>query len=257
MKQKDLPVGFLDSGIGGLSVLKEAVKLLPNEDFLYYGDSKNAPYGTKTRKEVQMLTGDIVGFLRERGVKAIVIACNTATSAAASLLREKFNDMPIVGIEPALKPAVIHHIKERVLVMATPMTIREQKFQQLVQLYGKEVQIIELPCEGLMEFVERGVLEGEEIEAYLKALLGPYLDQKIGAIVLGCTHYPFLKNSIAKISGAEVDIIDGSLGTSKELKRRLEEEGLLNDKKEKGTVEILNSLEGNKMLDLSYRLLSL
>lgn len=257
MKQKDLPVGFLDSGIGGLSVLKEAVKLLPNEDFLYYGDSKNAPYGTKTRKEVQMLTGDIVGFLRERGVKAIVIACNTATSAAASLLREKFNDMPIVGIEPALKPAVIHHIKERVLVMATPMTIREQKFQQLVQLYGKEAQIIELPCEGLMEFVERGVLEGEEIEAYLKALLGPYLDRKIGAIVLGCTHYPFLKNSIAKISGTEVDIIDGSLGTSKELKRRLEEEGLLNDKKEKGTVEILNSLEGNKMLDLSYRLLSL
>lgn len=257
MEQKNLPVGFLDSGIGGLSVLKEAIKLLPNEDFLYYGDSKNAPYGTKSVKEVQLLTENIVLLLRKRGVKAIVIACNTATSAAASLIREKFNDMPVVGIEPALKPAVIHHTHERVLVMATPMTIQEQKFRQLMNLYDKRARIIELPCEGLMEFVEKGILEGEELEAYLKEHIGPYLNQKIGAVVLGCTHYPFLKDSISRLVGNGVEIIDGSLGTSRELKRRLEEEGLLNEKTEKGTVEILNSSEEREMIDLSYRLLSL
>lgn len=252
---KNSPIGFFDSGVGGLSVMKKAIELMPNENYIYYGDSKNAPYGVRNTTEVKKLTFDVVEFLLNKGVKAIVIACNTATSAAVSDLRDEYKDIPIIGIEPALKPAVESDKEGKVIVMATPMTLSEKKFKGLMEKYKNEKEIISLPMPGLVEFIENGILDGEEITEFIDEKLKPYKKFQISTIVLGCTHYPFVKNIIQKIVGEDVDIIDGSLGTSKELKRKLEEKQLLNDSMEKGKIKIYNSGNRDGVIELSETLL--
>ena len=162
--RQECPIGVFDSGVGGISVLRELVAQMPNENYIFFGDSKNAPYGTKTLEEVQKLTCADAEYLLSRGVKALVVACNTATSAAIRILREKYADMPVIGIEPALKPAVHAGGHPRVLVMATPMTLREEKFHALMQRFESDAEILRLPCSGLVEYVEQGVLEGAELE---------------------------------------------------------------------------------------------
>ena len=147
-----MSIAVFDSGVGGISVLKSLVEVMPNEDFIYYGDSANAPYGTKTLEQVRALTC----------AKGLVVACNTATSAAVRILREQYPDVPIVGIEPAVKPAMLFMENPRVLVMATPMTIREEKLKKLMDRYRHLGEIIPLPCPGLMNFVERGDLYGDD-----------------------------------------------------------------------------------------------
>lgn len=236
------PIGVFDSGVGGISVLRELVAQMPNENYIFYGDSKNAPYGTKTLKEVQQLTCRDAEYLCSLGVKALVVACNTATSAAIKILRAKYQDMPVIGIEPALKPAV--HAKEhpRVLVMATPMTLREEKFQALMQKFDAQAKIIPLPCPGLVEFVERGELDGPVLEAFLYDLFDPYLKNPVDCVVLGCTHYPFVRGTIQKVLGSHVLVFDGGKGTARETQRRLEECGLRNPGKEKGNIILHNSL---------------
>lgn len=254
INKKEGLIGFLDSGVGGISVLNEAVKLLPNENYLYFGDSKNAPYGNRPAEEVRKLTEKNVEFLIEKGAKAVVIACNTATSAAAAYLRAKYQDIPIIGVEPALKPAALEHKGEKVLVMATSMTLAEKKFRNLMNRYEKDADIIPVPCPGLMEFVEQGKLEGEEVESFLAGILTEDICAGAGAVVLGCTHYPFLKGTIRKLIGSETDIYDGGSGTARQLKRRLAKAGLLREGGEKGSLTIMNSLENKFMLDLSHRL---
>ena len=155
-EKRKLPIGFMDSGLGGLSVLKEAVRIMPNEDFIYYGDSFHAPYGTKHPDVIRELTFTVVEKLLDQGIKGLAVACNTATSAAVAKLRVMYPDLPIVGIEPAIKPAVKMSRGGTILVMATPMTIKQEKFQRLLGLYQKEAKIIPIPCKGLMEFVEHG-----------------------------------------------------------------------------------------------------
>ena len=257
MKNKEKPIGFFDSGVGGISVLRESLKVLPNEDFIYFGDSINAPYGIKDVNEVRKLTFSAVDFLIDKGVKVIVIACNTATSAAIDLLRAKYMDIPIIGIEPALKPAVIISRGKSVIIMATPMTLAEKKFSKLMALYNKEVNIIPLPCAGLVELIESGVIEGDRIEAYLKEKLKGFMHLDVSCIVLGCTHYPFIKNELVKVVGDKTIIIDGSVGTVNQLKRQLTGNNILNEKKTKGIVTIYNSSNSNNIIDLSYRLLKL
>ena len=139
MDNKRRPIGFFDSGVGGLSVMREALKIMPNEDYIYFGDSKNAPYGTRTVDEVRKLTFDAVDFLLSKGVKGIVIACNTATSAAVAALRMEYPELPIVGIEPALKPAVELNKEGSILIMATSMTLKEKKFNNLMEKYRIEL----------------------------------------------------------------------------------------------------------------------
>lgn len=256
MDNKYEAIGVLDSGLGGLSVLREAIKIMPNENFIYFGDSKNAPYGVKSAEQVKKLTFDVVEYLLGKGVKGIMVACNTATSAAVADLRIKYPEIPIVGIEPALKPAVNSSDEGKVLVMATPMTLKEAKFHKLLDRYKGKKEIGLVPCGGLMEYVEQGILEGEELENYLREKLEPFMDSKISSIVLGCTHYPFVKDAIVKVVGQGINIIDGSLGTSKELKRRLNEKGLLNDKDEKGTIKIINSSNRQELIDLSWKLIN-
>jgi len=257
LDRKDKPIGLFDSGVGGISVLKEAVNILPNEDFIYFGDSANAPYGTKKIEEVQNLSFKAVDFLLNKGVKAVVVACNTATSAAIEQLRQRYVGVPIIGIEPALKPAVELGNKGKILIMATPMTLAETKFNKLMKAYKNEADIEPLPCAGLVELIEAGKLDGEEMEQFLKIKLEPFQDGNIAAIVLGCTHYPFVKKQIISVLHREVAIIDGSEGTAKQLKRQLEGYRLLREGTEKGTVKIFNSLENNRqIIELSNRLLN-
>lgn len=256
MEKSQAPIGVFDSGVGGISVLRELVKLMPEENYIYYGDSKHAPYGSKTLDEVRRLTGEHIEYLVKSGVKAVVIACNTATSAAIDLLREKYPDMPIVGIEPALKPAVLYKENAKVLVMATPMTIREEKFHHLMRLYEDQATIYPLSCPGLPEFVEAGNLDGADLEQFLRELFVPYLG-RVDAVVLGCTHYPFVRPMIQKIFGNDVAIFDGGGGTARELRRRMKECGILNTTGKNGTVRIENSKETPEEINLCEKLLSL
>ena len=196
------PIAFFDSGLGGISVLRETVRLLPEENYLYYGDSLHAPYGVKTVDEVTARSRAIVRHLLDEGAKAIVIACNTATSAAANTLR-----VPIIGTEPALKPAVERHPGGRILVMATAMTVKEQKFQALRAQYEQQAEIIPIPCSGLMEFVEQGILRGEQLLAYLFEKLSPYLKVPVDAVVLGCTHYPLVKEYFRRYLPSNVRVV--------------------------------------------------
>ena len=235
---RQAPIGMFDSGVGGISVLREAVRLLPHERFLFYGDTAHAPYGTKDKAEVLRLSRQVVETLLARGAKAIVIACNTATSAAAAALRAQYPDLPIIGMEPALKPAQKLHRDGIVLSLATPGTIAGEKYAHLYSLYGEGV--VSLPCPGLMEFVERGELDGECLNAYLDRLFAPYRGGKVEAIVLGCTHYVFLKSAVARFF-PQVPLIDGNEGTVRQLKRRLEERGLLAPEEAIGGTELISS----------------
>lgn len=237
MRKPTDPIGMFDSGVGGISVLREAVHMLPNEQFLFYGDTKNAPYGTKTPDQVRSLARNVVQELLQRGAKAIVIACNTATSAAAAALRAEY-DLPIIGMEPALKPASLLHKKGIVLSLATPGTIAGEKYAQLYALYGEGVE--SLPCPGLMEFVERGEMDTPMLHAYLNTLFAPYAEKQVEAIVLGCTHYVFLRNAIARHFPG-VPLIDGNEGAVRQLIRRLEAEKLLAPQGAAGGVKLLSS----------------
>lgn len=255
MKKAKQPIGVFDSGVGGISVLRELVKLMPNENYIFYGDSGNAPYGTKTLEEVQQLTLQDAEHLYKQGIKALIVACNTATSAAVHLLREKYVDIPVIGIEPALKPAVLFKENPSVLVMATPMTIREEKFHNLMLRFKSQAQIFPLPCPGLVEFVEKGDLDSIELEEFLKQLFAPYEKEQIDAVVLGCTHYPLVREKIQKVLGGQVKLFDGGEGTARETKRKLEAFGMLNPSTEKGSVIFQNSLAGNEILELSNYLM--
>lgn len=255
MEEKRRPIGVFDSGLGGISVLRELVALMPQENFIFYGDSKHAPYGTKTLEEVQKLTCMDAKILVEQGVKALVVACNTATSAAITILRQRYADMPVIGIEPALKPAVLVKAHPRVLVMATPMTLREEKFRKLMDKFKEQAEILPLPCPGLVEFVERGELEGQELELFLRGLFAPYIRQPVDCVVLGCTHYPFVKDTIQKVLGEKVLIFDGGAGTARETWRRLKECGQLNMSEERGSVILQNSIGTKEMEEMGWLLL--
>lgn len=246
MEKRECPVGVFDSGLGGISVLRELVALMPQENFIFYGDSRHAPYGTKTLREVQRLTIADAEYLIDQGVKALVVACNTATSAAITVLREKYADIPVIGIEPALKPAVLVRAHPRVLVMATPMTLREEKFRKLMKRFEERADIISLPCPGLVEFVERGELSGERLERFLREIFAEH-GKTADCVVLGCTHYPFVRGAIQKVLGDQVLIFDGGAGTARETKRRLKECGLLKPSERRGTVLLQNSLHTAEM----------
>lgn len=257
MEQRDKSIGFFDSGLGGISVLKEALKIMPNENYIYFGDSKNAPYGRKSIDEVKDLTFKAIEFLLSKDVKAIVVACNTATSAAIRELREKYSSIPIVGIEPAVKPAVKLDRNGKIVIMATPVTLAQKKFKDLYEQYKLDTEIEPLPCPELVEFVERGEVSGERVFNYIKEKLSTYEYENIGAIVLGCTHYPFVEEIIKKVVGDDIPVIHGGEGTAKQLQRLLKENDIQTKNNEKGIVEVYNSLEDEKIIDLSKKLLDL
>jgi glutamate racemase len=255
-ENNERPIGVFDSGVGGISVLRELIRIMPNEDYIYLGDSKNAPYGTKTLEQVRQLSFQNTRLLLAQGAKGLVVACNTATSAAVRLMRSEYPDVPIVGIEPALKPAALQKPHPKVLVMATPVTLEQEKFRQLMARFQDQADIYPLACPGLMEFVEAGDLESEELRQFLRELLSPYLKMGLDSVVLGCTHYPFAAGMIRQILGERVSIFDGGAGTAREMRRRLEEAGLRNPQESCGTVRFENSLATEKELALCRRLLA-
>ena len=257
MSKKTKPIAVFDSGVGGISVLRELVKILPNENYIYYGDSKNAPYGMKDKETVKQLTIDAAKYLFAQGAKGLVVACNTATSAAVRVLREMYPEIPIVGIEPAVKPAATLKPNCRVLAMATPMTIREEKFQKLMAKYEDQAaEIIPLPCPGLMDFVERGDLNSDSLRSYLEELLFAHRIHPVDSVVLGCTHYPFVRGMIQEVLGPDVVVYDGGEGTAREMRRRLAEADLLNPSEEKGIVDFQNSLQDEAKIELCKKLLN-
>jgi len=249
--KSDNYIAVFDSGVGGISVLRHLKRLLPSERFLYFGDSANAPYGTKTKEQVRCLTFAAAEKLINQGIKALVVACNTATSAAITELRRAYPDLIIIGIEPALKLAADKFPGGRLGVMATPMTLREEKFALLLERFQESCDIYKIPAPGLVELIESGRADSPETDELLKALFAPY--PKLDALVLGCTHYPFAAGAISRVLGEKVALLDGGDGTARETKRRLEEAGLL--RTGEGSVTFVNSKNSPELLALSRRLL--
>ncbi len=251
---KNAPIGVMDSGMGGISVLREMAALLPQENFIFYGDSANAPYGSRDTEEIYELTENVVQKLIKRDVKAVVIACNTASSAAGQRLREEYPELPIVAIEPALKPAVISCPQGRVVVLATEATLREKKFARLLEEWKSKAEILKLPLPGLPEFVERGELDSPTLRSFLQQFFDSLGDKPVDGVVLGCTHYPFVRRVIKDMLGPDVKIFDGAPGTARQLRRRLYLRNLLSDRQSPGQITWLNSSPDTKMLELSQKL---
>ena len=245
-------IAVFDSGVGGISVLRHLVRVMPSERYLYFGDSANAPYGTKTKEEVKALSFAAAEKLLERGIKALVVACNTATSAAIADLRAAYPERIVIGIEPALKLAADTVPGGCIGVMATPMTLREEKFARLMERFDKTCRILKLPAPGLVELIESGKADSPEADALLRNLFAPY-DVTLDALVLGCTHYPFAAKAITRVLGDHVTLMDGGDGTARETKRRLAEAGLLREGE--GEIIIENSKPDDKLLELSWELL--
>ncbi|MBQ8880588.1 MAG: glutamate racemase [Oscillospiraceae bacterium] len=253
MAAKTAPIGVFDSGVGGISVLKELVALLPDENYLYFGDSANAPYGEKSTEEVRKLTLQAAEMLIGRGVKALVVACNTATAAAINILRRTYPETVIIGIEPALKVATDHFPTGHIGIMATAVTLREEKLAHQLERFP-EAAVERIGAPGLVELIEQGKADAPETEELLRKCLSPYIG-KLDALVLGCTHYPFVKETVGKILGRSVQLLDGGAGTARQTKRCLEQADLLNPGP--GSVTVENSLNTPKMLELSRRLLTM
>ena len=234
------PIGVFDSGVGGLSVLAEIARQLPHEDLLYFADSANCPYGPRPTEEIQQLSRAVVEFLLGQGAKLIVVACNTASAAALTYLRQTFA-VPIVGMVPAVKPAVTMTESKVVGVLATRVTLQGRLFSDVVERFATDIEVIPQVCPGLVERVEAGELNGPETEALLRRCLEPPLERGADILVLGCTHYPFLIPAMRRIAGADVAILDPSPAVARQVGRVLAERGLLNPKAEPGRRVYLTS----------------
>ena len=228
------PVGVFDSGVGGLSVLQALRHELPHEDFLYVGDSDHAPYGDRAAAFVVERAVTITGFLVGQGAKAVVVACNTATAIAAASLRARFA-IPIIAIEPAVKPAASRTRSRVVGVLATTGTLSSANMAKLLAGYGDDVEFVIQPCTGLADQVEKGELASDRTRALVEQYVRPIIDKGADVVVLGCTHYPFLREIIQQAAGPAVDVIDPAIAVARELRRRLDDAGLLNRGTDSGT----------------------
>ena len=251
MKNASAYIGVFDSGVGGISVLRQLKKLLPNERYLYFGDSINAPYGTRPVEQIRELTLAAAEKLMKQGLKALVIACNTATSASLEALKEAYPELIIVGIEPAVAMAAEKFPGGHVGVIATPATLRGQRFLNSKARYEANCRITPLPAPGLMDLVEAGKYDSPEADALLHSILDPYAGELDG-LILGCTHYPFAENSIRRVVGEGVALLDGAVMTAQQTKEALEQAGLLYSGP--GETVFQNSLPGERMLTLSRQL---
>lgn len=221
------PIGLFDSGLGGLSVMREVRALLPAEDLLYFADSAYCPYGSRSETEIRRRALRIAAFFRRQGAKMLVVACNTASVAALERLRARYPDWPIVGMEPAVKPAVAATRNGRIGVLATTVTLHGERFAALLQRYAQGISVYSLPGQGLVERVEAGQVDTPETAAYLRELLSPLQIAQVDTLVLGSTHYPFLRPLIAEVMGPEVTIVDSGAAVARQVRRVLEEQDLL------------------------------
>ena len=246
-------IGVMDSGVGGISVLKHIHALLPHENLMYVADSKYAPYGNKTAEEITARCMILGNFLISHHVKALVVACNTATAAAIDELRETF-DIPIIGMEPAVKSAAEASKNGVIGVLATVGTLKSAQFAALLASYGRNVKVVTQACVGLVECIERGELDTPETKALIRLYATPLLAEGADTIVLGCTHYPFVKHVIQEIVGDKITLIDTGAAVAKQLKRQLEEKGLLSTSQEKAEVKFWTNSEAENASQVTEKL---
>ncbi len=222
----DQPIGIFDSGLGGLSVAREIRRLLPGENIVYIADSAYCPYGGRSLDEITERATAVSEMLLQRGAKLIVVACNTASGAAIDLLRTMYA-APIVGLEPAVKPAAASSLVGRVAVLATPATLKTQRFNRLVDRHANGVELVKVPCPGFVELVESGRISGPETMRVVRRVLKPVLEADVDRVVLGCTHYPFLRGVIADVVGPGVEILDSGAAVARQVERVLMNHRLL------------------------------
>ena len=246
-------IGFFDSGIGGITIWESVNRLLPNENTIYLADSNNSPYGTKSHDELINISKENVDFLINKKCKLIVVACNTATTNSINFLRESY-DLPFIGIEPAIKPAALNTKTGKIGVLATKGTLGSSLFEKTSNIHGNKVEIIEQHGIGLVELIEKGIYSGSKIDSLLKEYLNPMIENDIDKLVLGCTHYPLIKDSIKKIINESIEIIECSEAVALQTERILIKSNLINSGAEKskklfytnGDKNVLNSLLNNK-----------
>jgi glutamate racemase len=233
MTKHDFPIGLFDSGVGGTSIWKEVIQLLPNEDTIYLSDSKNAPYGQKSKDEIIKFSIKNTEFLLNQNAKIIVVACNTATTNAIGYLRANY-DVPFIGIEPAIKPAGLITQTKKIGILATQGTLNSELFEQTTGKLDPEIEILEQVGEGLVELIENGQMQSKEMDALLKKYLHPMMNANIDALVLGCTHYPYLIPQIRGIIGSEINIIDSGEAVARQTKNILQQHNRLQSKEKEG-----------------------
>tara|TARA_B100000282_G_scaffold143332_1_gene103010 strand:- start:819 stop:1592 length:774 start_codon:yes stop_codon:yes gene_type:complete len=250
---KNNSIGFFDSGIGGITIWESVNRLLPNENTIYLADSKNSPYGKKPNDELTNISKENVEFLINKKCKLIVVACNTATTNSINFLRKSYN-LPFIGIEPAIKPAALNTKTGKIGVLATKGTLGSSLFEKTSNIHGHNIEIIEQHGLGLVELIEKGIYSGSKIDSLLKEYLNPMLENNIDKLVLGCTHYPLIKESIKKIINESINIIECSEAVALQTERVLIKSNLINSGTEKskklfytnGDKNVLNSLLNNK-----------
>ncbi len=236
-------IGIIDSGVGGLSVLKPIQEQLPHEDILYFADQAHVPYGPQSSEKIQHYTESITSFLLGQGAKLIVVACNTASAAALTYLRESFPDVPVVGMEPAVKPGATRSRQGKIGVLATTGTFGSERYARLMAQYGKGIMAFEDPCLGLVEEIEKGNLDSPHSEQIIRQALAPMLEAGVDTIVLGCTHYPFVMPLIESLTGPEVTIIDPAPAVARQTFRVLQRTNRLTNRTGTGNALCYSSNE--------------
>ena len=245
LSQLAQPIGIFDSGLGGLSVLREVNTLLPAEDVLYYADSAHCPYGGRSIEFILERSVAITSYLVEHGAKLVVVACNTASSVALGRLREVFH-VPIVGMVPAVKPAAIATRSGKIGVLATPRTVTGEALAALIREHAHNVRVYSVPAYGLVDLVEAGRTTGSEVEAALQPLIQPLTAKGVDTLVLGCTHYPFLRAAIAATAGEHVSIIESGEAVARRTAAVLRTNRLLSDRSRRGRLVLLSSSDAER-----------
>ena len=257
LRNQHAPIGIFDSGVGGLSVWREIAHQLPHENTLYLADQAHVPYGSRQMAEIRKLSKNITLFLLSQGVKIIVIACNTASAAALHHLRRTFPDVPFVGMEPAVKPAAERTHNGVVGVLATEATFQGELFASLVDQYASNVQVLTQACPGLVEAVEAGALDTIETEELLKRYLTPLVEAGVDQLVLGCTHYPFLRPAIERVVGARIKVLDPAPAIARQAARVLAQRSLESRRDKEGRHVFYTSGDARTFTQTIERLLSL
>jgi len=249
------PIGIFDSGIGGLSIAKFIMQQLPNEQLIYVADSLHAPYGEKPTEFIIERVNRVAKILQERKVKAMVIACNTATVNAIDQLRATI-DIPIIGVEPAIKPAAIYSKTKKVGILVTQATANNKRFLALIQRFSNGAQVLIQPCPGLVELIEQGKMQSHQCTNLLAHYLTPLINQGVDTIVLGCTHYPLLQKKIVKLCGPQVKIMDTAAPVTNELQRQLLINQIPTTSQKTASIEFLSSSPSSSLDKLSASLIN-
>ncbi len=250
------PIGIFDSGVGGLSVLREIRALLPAQPVYYFADQAHVPYGSRQIEEVRAFSHGITRYLLELGARLIVVACNTASVASLSSLREEYPDVPFVGMEPAVKPAAEQSLSGRVGVLATEATFHTDMYASVVERFARDVIVLEDPCPGLVAQVEKGDLTGGQTRLILEKAIDPMLAAGVDTIVMGCTHYPFVIPLIQSIVGPDVRVIDPAPAIARQTRRMLEAHGLLADGKRRSVTKYITSGEAGSFQKILRQLIN-